>query len=159
MCSILSLLYSKAKQQGILQDLPDDDWFMFFFSFCFFIAFYMFFASSDCCTLKRIVRSPICRANRDKQLFTITFTPTGNLKWPFDFFCMFLICQSEPDYSDETYTGIGRTWKLHTKWAQSANRFEPRTFCFEATVLTTAAPCCKVPIISTLHLICGRDKT
>ena len=63
--------------------------------------------------------------HRDRQPFTLTFTPTGNLESTINLTCMSLDCGRKPEYPEKTHANTGRTCKLHTEGPQV--RFEPAT--------------------------------
>ncbi len=47
--------------------------------------------------------------NRDKQSFTLTFTPTGNMEFAVNLSCMCLDCKRKPEHLEGTHTDMGRT--------------------------------------------------
>ncbi|XP_078019577.1 dynein axonemal assembly factor 3 isoform X1 [Epinephelus lanceolatus] len=48
---------------------------------------------------------------RDRQPFTLTFTPTGNLESPINLTCVFLDSGRKPEYPQKTHTDTRRTCK------------------------------------------------
>ena len=59
--------------------------------------------------------------------YTVTSEPS---------FCIFLDCGRKQEYTERAHAGTRRTSKLHTETPWLG--IEPRTFCCEATVLSTA---------------------
>ena len=90
-------------------------------------------------------RSPAYRraTYRDKQPFTLTFTPTVNLESPMNLtpFCMSLDCGRKPENPERTHAYTGRTCKLHTERPWLNRDSNPEPSCCEAKVLTTTPPC------------------
>ena len=60
-----------------------------------------------------------CRADthRDRQPFTLTFTPTGNLESRINLTCMSSDCGRKPEYPVRIYASTGRTCKSYEKQA------------------------------------------
>ncbi len=51
---------------------------------------------------------------RDKQAFTLTFTPMGNVESAINLNCVSLDWRRRPQYPESTHADMGRTCKLHT---------------------------------------------
>ena len=64
--------------------------------------------------------------HRDRQPFTLTVTPLGNLETPINLTSMYLDCGRKPEHPEKTHAGTG--WIANSTKPQPANGFEPKTF-------------------------------